>query len=99
MMCIKDSWWEDKTKSDYYRILEEVIKMCYIEGNNVILFKCQWFDIDNSMKVDPQYELIKIKHGSKAYVNEPFVLAAKPYVNEPIVLAIQAAQVYYTYFP
>ena len=39
------------------------------------------------MKVDPQHGLIEIKHGSKAYVNEPFVLAA------------QAAQVYHILFP
>ena len=39
------------------------------------------------MKVDPWHELIEIKHGSKAYVNEPFVLAA------------QTTQIYYTPFP
>ena len=75
-VCIKDSWWENKIESNYYRILEQVIKMSYIRGNSVILFKCQWFDIDNGMKVDPQYGLIEIKHGSKAYVNELFVLTA-----------------------
>ena len=85
-LYIKDSWWKDKTKSDYYEIFEEVIKMSYIGGNSVILFKCQWFDTNNGMKVDPQNGLIKIKYGSKAYINEPFVLVA------------QAAQVYYTPF-
>ena len=40
-VCIKGSWWEDKTESDYYEILEEVIKMSYIGGNNAILFKSQ----------------------------------------------------------
>ena len=39
-LYIKDSWWKDKTKSDYYEIFEEVIKMSYIGGNSVILFKC-----------------------------------------------------------
>ena len=62
-------------ESDYYGILEEVIKMTYIGGNSIILFKYQWFDNNNSMKVDLQYGLIKIKYGSKIYVNEPFVLA------------------------
>ena len=50
--------------------------MSYIESNSVILFKCQWFDTDNGMKVDPWHGLIEIKHESKAYVNEPFVLTA-----------------------
>ena len=61
-------------ESDYYRILDEVIKMSYIGGNSVILFKYQWFNVDNGMKVDPRHGLIEIKYGSKAYVNEPFVL-------------------------
>ena len=38
-VCVKDSWWEE-TESDYYEILKEVIKMTYIGGNSVILFKC-----------------------------------------------------------
>ena len=66
---------------------KEVIKISYIGGNSVILFKYQQFDINNGMKVDPRYELIEIKYESKAYINEPFVLA------------VQAAQVYYTLFP
>ena len=85
-VCIKGSWWEDLAESDYYGLLEEVIKLSYVGNNNVILFKCQWFDNINGMKVDKRHGIIEIKHGSKAYVNEPFVLAA------------QAAQVYYTHF-
>ena len=85
-VCIKDSWWEDKVESDYYGILKEVIKMSYIKGNSVFLFKCQWFDINNDIKVDQWHRLIEIKHGSKVYVNGPFVLAT------------QVAQVYYTLF-
>ena len=53
-----------------------MIKMSYIGGNSVILFKYQWFDIDNGMKVDLRHRLIEIKYGSKAYINEIFVLAA-----------------------
>ena len=44
-VCIKGSWWEDKMESDYYGILEEVIKMSYIGDNSIILFNCQWFNI------------------------------------------------------
>ena len=39
------------------------------------------------MKIDPRHWLIEIKHGSKSYINNPFVLAQ------------QAVQVYYTPFP
>ena len=38
-VCIKDSCWEG-SESDYYGILEEVIKLSYIGGKGVILFKC-----------------------------------------------------------
>ena len=85
-VCIKDSWWK-RLESDYYGILEEVIKLSYIRGNSVILFKCQWFDNNNGMKIDPRHGITKIKYGSKAYFDEPFVLAQ------------QASQVYYTPLP
>ena len=75
-VCIKGSWWKNMVESDYYRILEEVIKMSYIRGNGIILFKCKWFDTDTGMKVDPWHGLIEITHGFRAYVNEPFVLTA-----------------------
>ena len=73
-VCIKNNWWKE-AKSDYYGILKEVIKLIYLGGNSIILFKYWWFDNDNNMKIDPRHWLIEIKHGSKAYVNEPFVVA------------------------
>ena len=82
-VCIKGSCWEG-SENDYYGILEGVIKLSYIEGNNVILFKCQWFDNNNGIKIDPRHGITEIKYGSKAYFDEPFVLAQ------------QASQVYYT---
>ena len=85
-VCIKGSWWTE-TESDYDGIFEEVIKLTHLGSNSVTLFKCRWFDIDNYMKVDSQYELIEIKHGLKAYINDPFVLAQ------------QTIQVYYILFP
>ena len=51
-MCIKDSCWKG-LENDYYGILEGVIKLSYIGGNSVILFKYQWFDNNNGMKIDP----------------------------------------------
>ena len=39
------------------------------------------------MKIDPWHGITEIKYGSKAYFDEPFILAQ------------QAAQVYYTPFP
>ena len=81
-VCIKDNCWEG-SENDYYGILEEVIKLSYIEGHSVILFKCRWFDNNNGIKIDPWHGITEIKYGSKAYFDEPFVLAQ------------QASQVYY----
>ena len=64
-----------------------MVKLTYLGGNSVILFKYRWFDKDNYIKIDLRYGLIEIKHGSKVYINEPFVLAQ------------QAVQVYDTLFP
>ena len=85
-VCIKDSCWEG-SESDYYGILKGVIKLSYIGGNSVILFKCQWFDNNNDMKIDLRYGITEIKYRSNAYFDEPFVLVQ------------QASQVYYTLFP
>ena len=49
---IKDGCWEG-SESDYYGILEGVIKLSYIGGNSIVLFKYQWFDNNNGMKIDP----------------------------------------------
>ena len=39
-VCVKGSWFDTKAKSDYYGIIEEVIKLTYPLGDNsVILFK------------------------------------------------------------
>ena len=73
-VCIKGNWWEE-AESDYYGILEVVIKLTYFGGNSVILFKCQWFDNKHGMKIDPRHGLIEIKHRLKAYINKPFLLA------------------------
>ena len=61
--------------------------MSYIGGNSIILFKCQWFDNNNGIKIDLWHGITEIKYGSKAYFDEPFVLAQ------------QASQVYYTPLP
>ena len=83
---IKGSQWKG-LESDYYGNFEDVIKLSYIGGNSVILFKCQWFDNNNSMKIDLRHGITEIKYRSKAYFDEPFVLAQ------------QASQVYYTPLP
>ena len=63
-VCVKGNQWEE-TESDYYGIFEEVIKMTYIGDNNVILFKCQQFNNNNDMKIDPWHGLIETNMDQK----------------------------------
>ena len=68
-------------------MLTDIIELNYCgAGNNIVLFKCDWFDIERGTKVHPQYGLIDV-HKSRLCTNEPFILAQ------------QAEQVYYATYP
>ena len=40
----------DNNSSDYYGMLQDIIKLTYGGGNQIILFKCHWFDNINGIK-------------------------------------------------
>jgi len=73
---------------DYYGILEDVLELSYIgHGNKLFLFKCQWFDPKDGVKVDEKYGLVDVDCKSRIRSNEPFILVE------------QAQQVYYAKYP
>ncbi|KAJ9188760.1 hypothetical protein P3X46_000125 [Hevea brasiliensis] len=75
-------------ESDYYGLLNEVLQLEYFGvGNNIILFKCEWFDTNKGIRVHPQHGLIEIHPKSRLASNDPFILAH------------QAQQVCYTKYP
>ncbi|XP_019229911.1 PREDICTED: uncharacterized protein LOC109210891 [Nicotiana attenuata] len=70
---------------NYYGTLTEIVELQYLEGKRIVLFKCDWLDVDHigkGVKID--------KHGFVS-VNTKRKLAT----NEPFVLASQAEQVFY----
>jgi hypothetical protein len=82
-VCINGQSGDDDTQYDYYGILQEVVELQYEGGNKVVLFKCNWFDIINGVKVDKKRGIVEVRHASRLRYYEPFVLA------------LQAIQVYY----
>ncbi|CAA3015386.1 Hypothetical predicted protein, partial [Olea europaea subsp. europaea] len=76
---------------DNYGMLTEILELelDYLGdvGNKVILFKCDWFDINGGVRVHRRFGLIELNHKKKLQTNDVFILAK------------QARQVYYTCFP
>ncbi|KAH9684342.1 DUF4216 domain-containing protein [Citrus sinensis] len=69
---------------DFYGVLSSVIELNYIFGNQIILFKCDWFDTNfNKKRIQKDYHLTSINVSRMWYENDPFVLA------------IQVRQVFY----
>ena len=67
---------------NYYGKLEEVVKVTYRNGYNIMLFKCHWFDSTRNVKV---------------YKHRMTIVNVKSQLNaeDIFVLASQASQVYF----
>lgn len=66
---------------DYYGVLLSIVKLTYLNMNQVFLFKCKWFNTDETSR-DPNrrmirhdYNLKSINTSSTWYEDEPFILA------------------------
>jgi phosphopantothenoylcysteine synthetase/decarboxylase len=83
-VCVRGGQYED-VQYDYYGIIEDIIilKYSYTRNDEVVLFKCRWFDPVNGVKEDKDHGLVEIKYNSRLKIYEPFVCAH------------QADQVYY----
>ena len=63
----------------YYGVLIEVVKLHYLCGNRVVLFKYDWCDVINigrGIKKD-EYGYILVNFTRMLYTDEPFVLASQ----------------------
>ncbi|XP_074361259.1 uncharacterized protein LOC141701533 [Apium graveolens] len=60
---------------NYYGRLQEVLKLYYHNGNQVVLFKCHWFDHTTHVKVD-RNRMITVDVKSKLRAEDVFVLAS-----------------------
>jgi len=70
---------------DYFGVLTGIIELGYSGGNNVVLFRCDWWDVYSMARgyKEDKYGFILVNSKRKLWTNEPFVLAS------------QAQQVYY----
>ena len=86
-VCVKGSCYNDHER-DYYGMLVLILELEYFGiENKVVLFKCDWYDIEKELRVHPHHGLVELKYKSRLSTNEPFVLAQ------------QAQQVYYMSYP
>ncbi|GJY85197.1 transposase, Ptta/En/Spm [Tanacetum coccineum] len=88
-VCVKGSTYNE-FESDYYGLLVEVLEVNYHDSNGrcvVVLFKCDWFEPIQGVRVNRKHNLVDIKYKSKGCQNDPFILAS------------QAEQVYYAPYP
>jgi hypothetical protein len=83
-VCVKGSCYDDN-ECDYYGMLEKVVQLKYLGSKcKVFMFKCHWYDTRRGIRMHRSNGLVEIKHTSRLYGNEDFVLAQ------------QCQQVYYT---
>ena len=73
---------------DFYGVLPNVVVLDYIFNNQVVLFKCEWFDTDpNKKRLQDDGVLRCINVDNKWYEEDPYVLASQAqqifYVNDP----------------
>ena len=64
---------------DYYGVLTEIIELQYVKDKRIVLFKCDWWDVDNvgkSVKKD-RHGFVSINTGFKLVTDEPFILASQ----------------------
>ena len=69
---------------DFYGVLIDIIQLDYIKECQVVLFRCEWFDLDNKKR-----RIRKDGHLVSINVNKCW------YDNDLFILAIQEKQVFY----
>ncbi|GLT96196.1 hypothetical protein SLE2022_138390 [Rubroshorea leprosula] len=60
-------------------VLNEIIELQYLGGKQIVMFKCDWWDIDNfgkGVKID-KYGFVSVNTTRKLNIDEPFVLASQ----------------------
>ncbi|GLT96622.1 hypothetical protein SLE2022_142310 [Rubroshorea leprosula] len=90
-VSVKGTTISNKAKTDYYGILNEVIKLLYYRPHGqlqtIVLFNFDWFNTDRGTCINKVYNLVEVNPWYQLSTGEPFCLAC------------QATQVYYTSYP
>lgn len=74
----------DNDSIDFFGVINDIIELEYISNNRVVLFKCDWYDLDKRKKG-------MIKEGRLTSIKTTRFW----YKDDPYVLALQAQQVFY----
>ena len=64
---------------EYYGIILKIIELEYMGNNKVVMFKCDWWDVESygkGIKVD-SHGITIVNRRHKLNTNEPFVLACQ----------------------
>ncbi|XP_070051829.1 uncharacterized protein [Nicotiana tomentosiformis] len=65
--------------TNYYGVITEIIELQYFEGKRIVLFQCDWWDVDHigkGVKID-KYDFVSVNTNRKLATNEPFVLPSQ----------------------
>jgi len=70
---------ENRGNLDYFGVLTDIIELSYSGGNNVVLFKCDWWDVYSKGKgyKEDKYGFILINSKRKLRSNKPYILASQ----------------------
>ena len=73
-----EGFYSSSHQVDYYGILEEVWELSYNRvRENVVLFKCSWFDSHRGIKVHPKNGMVELKSNRRGSQDDPFILASQ----------------------
>ncbi|KAM3281597.1 hypothetical protein P3S67_027243 [Capsicum chacoense] len=64
---------------NYYGVLTEIVELQYVGCKHIVLFKCDWWDVDHiekGVKID-KHDFVSVNIKRKLATNEPFRLASQ----------------------
>ena len=73
-----EGFYSSSRQVDYYGVLEEVWELSYTGlDENIVLFKCSWFDSHEGIKVHPKNDIMELKSNKRGSHDDPFILASQ----------------------
>ncbi|KAL3638393.1 hypothetical protein CASFOL_017764 [Castilleja foliolosa] len=78
----------DETLS-FYGVLDDIIQLDYVRGRQIILFKCDWYDLGKKKRTGLQKEgnIVSVRVDGKWYEEDSYILADQArqvfYINDP----------------
>ncbi|KAL3626909.1 hypothetical protein CASFOL_029220 [Castilleja foliolosa] len=73
----------------FYGVLDDIIQLDYVRGRQIILFKCDWYDLGKKKRTGLQKEgnIVSVRVDGKWYEEDSYILADQArqvfYINDP----------------